>query len=334
MIVLAGDIGGTHARLAFYERHEKSLRELLVRIYLNERFDDFAAVLRQFMSETPLRPQASCLGVAGPVVGGQTQITNLPWIVSAQHVADDLQVQHSHLLNDLEATAYGVFALKAHDLEVLQRGDPQSGNACIIAAGTGLGEAGLIWTGQRYLPVACEGGHASFAPTSPLEMQLWSFLTDRFGHVSCERVVSGLGLVNIYSFARTLLPHSEPESLRDRLQTPEAASLISQAASDGTSPAAQMAMELFVKCYAAEAANLALKMMSRGGVYIAGGIAPKILPQLRHPQFLEAFIRKGRMGELLRTFPVRVILNPQVALMGAAWFAAFGQSLETPTSLF
>ena len=202
----------------------------------------------------------------------------------------------------------------------------------MIAAGTGLGEAGLYWDGERHRPFPSEGGHASFAPRDDLETELLQFLIAEYGHVSWERVLSGPGLLNIYRFLRDTGRFDEPDWLAQAIDEGDPAASITHCAMQRTAPICERTLELFVSLYGAEAGNLALKMMARNGVYLAGGIAPKLLSSLRQPSFLESFTNKGRMGELLKAFPVRVITNEKVSLMGAAWFAAFGAGVQTPLS--
>lgn len=323
MIVLAGDIGGTHSRLAFYEARDEQLIERAIEIFHNDSFASLGEVLKQFLQTHALTPNSCCLGVAGPVLDGRAVITNLPWIVEAREIQRSTGADFSELINDLEATAYGLSTLADSDFATLHAGESSIGNACVIAAGTGLGEAGLVWQGKDYLPVACEGGHASFAPLNDEDVALWRFLNGRHQHVSWERVISGMGLVSIYEFLCAQdAARAADDPLEDRLHERNAPSLISQAALKHAHPLAVKALDIFVRAYAAEAANLALKWMARGGVYLAGGIAPKILARLQQPDFVEIFLRKGRMGELLKKFPVKVVLSDRVALRGAAWRAA------------
>ncbi len=229
------------------------------------------------------------------------------------------------LINDLEANGHGLVELSREDLHVLNEGNLDArGNAAIISAGTGLGEAGMYWDGQRHHPFACEGGHSDFAPQTKLDAELFGWLHDRFLHVSWEKVLSGPGLHNIYEFLRETKRGEEPPSLAEAMTKMDPAAVISEAAVNGTSTRCAIALELFVTYYGAEAGNLALKLMSTGGVYIGGGIAPKILAQLEHESFMATFLGKGRMRTLLSGMPIKVILNPKTALLGAAHYAAFG----------
>jgi glucokinase len=257
--------------------------------------------------------------VAGPVRNGRCVATNLPWIVDAAKVAASAGLSNLVLLNDLEANAYGIATLQASDFDVVQKGSPDpEGNAAVISAGTGLGEAGMFWDGTALRPFAGEGGHSSFAPEGELQGELFQFLMRRFGHVSCERVLSGPGLVNIYEFLRDTGRTSETPAVVEEMRAGDPAAAISSAALAGACELCVEALHVFVQIYGAEAGNLALKMLATAGVYIGGGIAPKILNELKNPAFLEAFLAKGRMKPLLEAIPVLVILNENTALRGAA----------------
>jgi glucokinase len=266
---------------------------------------------------------AASFGVAGPVRDGRVQATNLPWTIDGAEVARKLGLERVGLINDLEANAWGLETLAPADLLVLQAGaDDARGNRALIAAGTGLGQAGLVFDGTRHLPFACEGGHSSFAPRDELEDGLLVFLRAKFGHVSWERVLSGPGLHNVYQFLRETQRGLEPDWLGEQIRAGDPAAAISQAATSGRSELAEMALSLFVDLYGSEAGNLALKTLSTGGIYLGGGIAPRIRTWLARPAFLEAFLSKGRMRALLETVPVRLVLNDQTALLGAARHAA------------
>ncbi|MBV8052129.1 MAG: glucokinase, partial [Acidobacteriaceae bacterium] len=248
---------------------------------------------------------------------------NLPWIIESKHLADKLGLAGVSLINDLEANAWGISTLQAKDLISLNtiKSSP-IGNQAVISAGTGLGEAGLYWDGTRYHIFASEGGHADFAPRDELQMELLRYLIAHFGHVSYERVVSGPGLVNIFYFLRDTKRGTEPTWLTEEMAQGDPAAAISRAASEGQCPLCEQALDLFVSIYGAEAGNLALKVKATGGVYLGGGIAPKILTKLAGPLFMQSFLAKGRMQALLETIPVRVINNDSTALMGAARCAA------------
>ena len=260
--------------------------------------------------------------------GGEVITPNLPWHIRATSLAAELGLGHVALINDLEANAYGAAALPESDFETLQKGeaDPH-GNAGIISAGTGLGQAGFYFDGARLRPFASEGGHVDFAAQSDLEIELLRFLREKFGHVSYERVLSGPGLVNIFEFLRATDRGAEPAELTAELAAGLSAGAIAAAGLAGTSSRAVQALDLFVTLYGAEAGNLALKMKATRGVLIGGGIAPKLISKLREPRFLAAFLDKGRMLPLLKRIPVRVILNDQCALLGAALYGALETGL-------
>ena len=314
---LAGDIGGTKTRLALVEIAGVRVNIVHEASYPSSEYATFEALLGGFLA-TAESPSHAAFGIAGPVQGRKVQTTNLPWLIDAEALKARFGFDCA-LLNDLEATAAGIPALDEADLLTLQAGAPNaSGNAAVIAAGTGLGEAGLYWDGRRHQPFATEGGHASFCPADELEMTFFLYLQQQFGHVSWERVVSGMGLLSLYHFL-CMYRHAEvPQWLLDEMQNGDAAAAISSAALVGKDELCVETLQRFVRLYGAEAGNLALKTMSRGGLYLGGGIAPKILPLLRDGAFIEAFLNKGRMRPLLEAMPVRVILNDRAALLGAA----------------
>jgi glucokinase len=311
-MILAGDIGGTSTRLAWFEAVGGELRALAAERYPSREYPGLAPIVERFVEAHPGRADRACFGVAGPVRAGRVETPNIAWDVDGPELARQLGLPEVALLNDLEANAWGVFTLGAADIAILSAGQPsRDGNAAIISAGTGLGEAGYHWDGRALRPFASEGGHADFAPHDELTIELFRWLYRRYGHVSWERVVSGPGLANIYAFLRG----SAMEGVTD----PAAA--ISKAALEESDPIAVRALDLFVALYGAEAGNLALKMKATQGVWVGGGIAPKILPRLRRPGFLEAFHEKGRFKAFMEAIPVRVILNDQTALRGAAKYA-------------
>lgn len=346
-MILAGDIGGTSTRLAVFaieglsrasasESRGHRLVPIVESRLLSRDYPTLGAASRQFMSSYDVRATAACFGIAGPVKRGYVQTPNLPWVVDAGELARDLGVETVWLINDLEANAYGLGELDDEDVVVLNTGaldasrvpDARSpargggGNSGIISAGTGLGEAGLYWDGQRHRPFACEGGHADFAPRNDREADLLRYLLTRFEHVSYERVLSGPGLHNIYQFLRDTDRRAEPAWLADRMREQGAPAAISRAALEGTCELCVEALDLFASLYGAEAGNLALKLMATGGIYIGGGIAPKIVEKLKSGTFMKAFVAKGRMTPLMLSIPVRVVLNERTALIGAARYAA------------
>ena len=319
--LLAGDIGGTKTRLATVAVDGQRVSIVLEREYASADFPDFPSLLQSFLDQCgPL--DAACFGVAGPMRDGIAQVTNLPWRIDAQDLQRRFGLARCHLLNDLEATAWGLSALEADDLLTLQAGSVEAhGHRAIIAAGTGLGEAGLHWDGHTHHPYATEGGHATFAPRDALECEFAAGLRARYGHVSWERVVSGMGIPALYDFLLTKSAAHTPDWLTQDMQRMGKAAAISHAALAERDALCTETMRRFVALYAAEAGNLALKAMSRGGLYVGGGIAPKILPLLQSAAFLESFLDKGRMRPLLEAMPVRVILNDRAALYGPALYA-------------
>lgn len=326
-LFLTGDIGGTKTRLALVKvngNHVEILRELS---YASQRHDALETLLGDFLSSGDIVEDAA-FGIAGLVQDGVAQATNLPWRIDAAALCQRFGFLRCHLLNDLEATAYGLPALGDADFLTLQAGSPDAlGNAAVIAAGTGLGEAGLYWDGQSHRPFATEGGHATFSPRNALEFALLNYLQQCHhqqskGHVSWERVVSGMGLLDLYAFLLDYRQVSIPAWLAEEMRGADMAAAISAAALAGSDAICVETMQFFVSLYGAEAGNLALKVMSRGGLYVGGGIAPKILPLLQTGAFLDAFLDKGRRRPLLAAMPVKVILNDRAALYGPALFAA------------
>jgi len=323
--VLAGDIGGTKTRLAVCEVAGTRLQTLAEHSYPSQDYAALEDVIEDFLDTHDHRPEAACFGVAGPVRDAESRITNLPWHISAAAIASRFRLQRASLLNDLEATAWGIPALGEEDFHTLNPGNAHAaGNAAVIAAGTGLGEAGLCHAGDRLVPFGTEGGHTDFSPGSELEIELLRYLKARHTHVSWERVVSGPGLVMLHDFLCQNDAAPPPDWLQAELQSGDPAATITAAAQSGRDARCVAALELFVHLYGVEAGNLALKIMATGGFYIGGGIAPKILQPLARGGFMAAFCAKGRMRPLLEQMPVRVILNDRTALFGPAIVAATG----------
>ncbi|HSP19445.1 MAG TPA: glucokinase, partial [Myxococcaceae bacterium] len=275
-MIVAGDIGGTNARLATFE--VQAGRLLLTRevVYPSGSAPDLETIVRRFVEEVRPSAAAAALGVAGPVKDGRTETPNLPWVVDARRLADILGVPRDTLLNDLKANAYGLRHLGPTDLAILQPGAKDAvGNQAILSAGTGLGAAGLFWDGQRHRPFATEGGHADFAPRSRLESDLLESIAREKGRVSFERILSGSGLVRLYTFLRERSGQPEPPELTERFRTQDRAAVVSRSALDGSDAVCIQALDLFVSVYGAEAGNVALRMLATGGVFLGGGIAPK-----------------------------------------------------------
>jgi glucokinase len=324
-LILAGDIGGTKTNLALFSVQGEKLRAEIVRTFQSKRYSGLLPVLREFLSGDPHRIDAACFGIAGPVVDGAVKTSNLPWVVDSGELSRALKVDPVRLLNDLEASAYGIFTLEDDEFFVLNEGTMRrSGNKALIAAGTGLGQAILHDDGRCFRPLATEAGHADFAPRDDLEIELLRYLIGRFGHVSYERVLSGPGLFNIYSFLKKTGKFEEPKWLADRFAAEaDDSAVISQAALAGEAEICVKALDLFLSMYGAEAGNLALRANSVRGLYIGGGIAPKILDRLKEGKFMRAFVDKGRYRDFLDAIPVQVILNERAALRGAAYYGAF-----------
>lgn len=318
-MILAGDVGGTNTRLALFDAKSEKIKKLSEKTFPSREKTSLEAVITEFLSLHPGKLVRASFGIAGPVRNGRCEATNLPWVVDAKTVAKLLGLTRVGLMNDLVANAYGIPLLQSKDFVILNKGARNAqGNRAIISAGTGLGEAGMYWDGVVYRPFASEGGHADFSPRNRLEMELLDYSLSRYRRVSFERIVSGPGLVLIYQFLRDRGKGVEPPWLAEQMHHDDTAPLISRLALEGKSPLCRSALDLFVSFYGAEAGNLALKLMATGGVYLGGGIAPKIVSILKEPVFMNAFTAKGRMRPLLEDMPVRVIMNAKTALLGAA----------------
>jgi glucokinase len=321
-MILAGDIGGTNARLACFQAQNDRLHLVAERVFPSREHSELGEIVRQFLDDSAAPPEAACFGIAGPIRNGRVETSNLPWVVEQSRLAHQIGVAATLLINDLEAIAWGIGALTAGDLIPLNRvSGPVCGNQGVIAPGTGLGEAGLFWDGSRHHVFACEGGHADFAPQGELQIELLRFLEARFGHVSYERIISGPGLVNVYEFLRDSGGGKESPELAAKLAKGDAPAEISRAALDDSCPLAAKALDLWISVYGAEAGNLALKVMATGGLFLAG-ISPKVLTKLKSPLFMQAFLDKGRLRRLLESIPVQLVTNEKTGLLGAARCAA------------
>jgi glucokinase len=321
--VLAGDIGGTKTALGLFDRTERGLVLLREDTLPSRGFATLEAAIERFLAAAP-RPalDAVCLGVAGPVVDGRSVATNLPWIIDERALAASIPATRVKLLNDLEVAAHGVLGLPESELHVLQPGVPRRGHMVLIAAGSGLGEALVVQDGDRRIVIASEGGHADFAPRDDVEEDLLRFLRKEFGRVSLERVLSGPGLFNVYRFLRDTGWTRESADVAERMQAGDPSAVVTEMALTGRDPMSAKALDIFVSVYGAEAGNLALKAMAVGGVFVGGGIAPRILPRLTSGAFASAFRDKGRLAPLMEAIPIRVALNPRAPLLGAARVAA------------
>lgn len=321
-MLLAGDIGGTKTILAVFSLEDGPRRPLVEATFPSADYPTLEAVVCQFLSRLDLQLDRGCFGVAGPVVNGQATITNLPWQMHEDTLAEALGLDVVSLLNDLESIANAIPLLEADDLYSLNDEAPTPGGAiAVVAPGTGLGEAFLTWDGTRYIAQPSEGGHASFGPTSELEIELLRYMMDIYDHVSWERVCSGIGIPNIYAYLKDSGYAEEPDWLAEKLAaaTDPTPVIVNNAQSEGQECALCLAtLNTFVSILGAEAGNLALKTLATGGVYMGGGIPPRILSALTSSAFMRAFQNKGRFAELMGSIPVHVILNPKAALLGAA----------------
>jgi glucokinase len=322
-MILAGDIGGTNARLAYFQPQNGHLRLVSERVFPSREHSELGEIVSQFVEDSGTRPDSACFGIAGPVRNGRVETSNLPWVIEQSRLAKQIHLPATLLINDLEASAWGIGALSDGDLVPLNRVQGAAiGNQGVIAPGTGLGEAGLFWDGTRHHVFACEGGHTDFGPQGDLQIELLRFLKARFGHVSYERILSGPGLVNVYEFLRDSGSGNESASLAAAMQKGDPAAAISGAALHGEDGLAEKALDLWISVYGAEASNLALKILATGGLYLAGGITPKILSKLTGPIFMQSFLDKGRMEPLVRSMPVYIVTNDKAGLLGAARCAA------------
>jgi glucokinase len=321
-MILSGDIGGTKTNLAYFEEREDRLVPVLVKSYPSQQYPSLNAILAALQRDHPQQISVAAFGIAGPVVGGRSKLTNVDWTVDGAEVAGQLGLPRVGLINDLVATAYGILRLDPKDILTLQAGEAQErGTIGIIAAGTGLGMGALVWDGHGYRAMPSEGGHSDFAPRNDLEIELLRFLLKKSEHVAVERVAAGPGLIDLYQFVRSRATQPEPAWMTQALKQGDPSATISEVALSGRDPVCAQALDLFVTLYGAEAGNAALEFLATGGLYVAGGIAPKILPRIQHGPFLEAFLEKDMYRPLLERIPVHVVLNDKTALLGAAHFA-------------
>jgi len=321
-MILAGDVGGTKVHLALYDFTDGKLKYTRDERFAAKEFGGLEEIVKQFLGAEKMT--AACFGVPGPVRNGRLRLTNLPWTLDSQELAANLGIQHVFLINDLEANGYGIAELSADQIHTLSEGDAsQTGNRALIAAGTGLGEGILAWNGRIHVPYPSEGGHVDYAPRNEDEIDLLRFLKQKYnGRISFERVVSGMGLTNIYEFLRDVRGVDEPAWLAEKIAaSPDVNAVITEMGLAAKSELCEKALDMFVSAYGAEAGNLALKVLSVGGLYVGGGIAPRLLEKLKDGTFMKAFTDKGRMSQLLVNMPVRIILESRAALMGAAAYA-------------
>jgi glucokinase len=321
-LVIAGDIGGTKTNVGLFRMEGTRPLPEVMESYPSRHADSLEDILSQFTTKHSGDISSACFGIAGPVKKGFVKTTNLPWVVSASNIQDRFGWESVSVINDLSATALGIPLLHEEELYPLnQVPAPEEENLGLMAPGTGLGQALLVWHEERYVPVASEGGHIDFAPRDEKEFGLWTYLREEFGRVSVERVVSGPGLYSIYQWLRDSGPDRESQWLRDQIDRGDPPRVVTEAAMERQEPLCLNALDTFVGLFGAAAGNLALTGLTRGGMYLGGGIAPRILSRLAEGAFMEAFTGKGRFSDLVSQIPVKVILNDRTALLGAAWQA-------------
>jgi glucokinase len=319
-MILAGEIGATRTRLAAFDTEGNKLQCVVEKTYLSHDHGGLSELVTDFIKTEGIPVHSACFGVAGPVTAGRSKISNLPWTIDCRELASQLKLDSVGLINDLEAYAYGIDALESKDFITLSEGvEDAEGNRAVISARTGLGVAGMYWDGFRHHPFACEGGHADFAPKTKLDMELLTYLQGKHGRVSCERILSGPGIKNIYDFLRDTEKADEPADLREQMsEAPDPPALISKLAAEGKSAICNETMSLFVTIYGAETGNCALHFMSTGGIFIGGSIAAKNVDKMKDPSFMKSFLDKGRMTPLLKQMPVKIVLNDDSGIIGAA----------------
>jgi glucokinase len=320
-MVLAGDIGATKTNLALFKidySHVTSLHEVQ---YKSNDYKNIIDLTNAFIRDILPLPDSICFGVAGPVLNGHAKLSNIDWEIDSNELSDHFKIKNVYLINDLEATAYGLAMMNETDVAIIHKGDDTAyGNAAVIAPGTGLGEAGLFWDGNFYHPFATEGGHSDFASRNEFEFDLYNFLQKKFGHVSWERLVCGPGIVNMYQFLREEKKREEPGWLKEEIIKGDAAAVISRRVFE--SEICKETMQLFIRFLAYESANLVLKLKATGGLFIGGGIAPQIISLFENNAFYTSFCQSGRLNYLLEKVPVKIILNTKAALLGAAFYGA------------
>ncbi len=318
-MILAADIGGTKTHLALFEEGNE-FNIIAEKKYSSKKYASLTLIIKEFLNENPCDIKKACIGIAGPIQNGICKTTNLAWIIDAKEISEIVGIEHVWLLNDLEAMAYGIFCLRPDEFFVLNEGTlHENANAALLAAGTGLGQAGLFWDGKKYRSFASEAAHADFAPRTEDEIELLRYLTKKFHRVSYERVLSGPGLNNIYRFL--IESKKEKELVIEEFKDREPSRVIVEMALKQDDRACMRALEMFVSLYGSQTANMALSFLALGGIYIGGGIAPNILDVMNSDIFMKSYLAKGRLSSLLSSIPVKVILNEKTPLLGAASYA-------------
>ncbi len=332
-MILAGDIGATRTRLAAFQTEGSKLGQVVEKTFKSQDHSGLQEIISAFVKGEGIPVHSACFGVAGPVRAGRSKISNLPWTIDARELAAQLRLRSVGLINDLEAYAYGIDALETKDFVTLSEGvEEAEGNRVVIAARTGLGVAGLYWDGFRHHPFPCEGGHADFAPKNDLEAELAQYLRKKYDHVSCERILSGPGIKNIYDFLRDAGKAEEPAWLQKQMsEAPDPPALILQLALDKKAAICYQALNIFVGVYGSETGNCALNFLATGGVFIGGSIAAKIVPRMQDPIFMKSFLAKGRMGSLLADIPVKIVVNDDSGIIGAARYTLIQKAFKVPT---
>jgi len=330
-MILAGEIGATRTRLAAFDKEGSRLKVVVEKTYQSQEHGSLSEIIAAFIQAEGIAVHSACLGVAGPVRRGRSKISNLPWVIDSRDLAKQLKLDSVGMINDLEAYAYGIDGLDSKDFVTLNAGSEDAeGNRAVISARTGLGVAGLYWDGYRHHPFACEGGHSDFAPRNALEMELLAYLQKKYGRISYERLLSGPGIKNIYDFLRDAHKADEPQWLKDQIaaaQDPPA--VISQLAQEGKAAICDQTLSIFVSIYGAETGNCALNFLSTGGIFIGGSVAAKNVSKMKDPIFMESFLDKGRMVDLLKEIPVTIVLNDDSGIIGAARYTLIKKAFRT-----
>ncbi|WP_339840843.1 glucokinase [uncultured Maribacter sp.] len=320
--VLAGDVGGTKTNLALFEFKNGHLLLVKQNSYKTKDYTSLLEIIKDFEIEEMTKIDSICFGVAGPITKGKVHGTNFPWVIDTEELIKALHLKSIFLINDMQANAYGLAAIDEKDLDPLKYGSKIEGNAVIISPGTGLGEAGMYWDGSAYHPFATEGGHCDFSPRNDFDFEIWKYFQQKYGHVSWERLLSGQGIRDTYQLIRNVSGEKETDDFKAKMAKEDPAAVITKTALEGSDIVCRETLDLFVRFLAIETAQLALKFKATGGIYIGGGIMPKIIKGMNRDVFTDNFMQSGRLNSLLQMVPVNVILNDNTALLGAAYYAA------------